>query len=744
MRIAAIVIAACACVCSLAAEPQPLAGAFTLDENQNFCANGVYQPASIMGKPKSLRAWGSYCNGGDKDTGRAVSSVFAAPHQLSLFLAGQPSDRGLRLQLEHVSDGSRLSLMPHENPGVTWMRYDFAVPDSWAASPVRLIAEDRATGLGGWLAFSEPIQPDPLVDLPQTGNLLWRTARHFVLTMIPCFALCAFLAWRGIDDSLVLGAVALVGIGLSGYLAFWASFLSPRLGHLLGVFVPLAGAAALIWLTPKLSPTARAALQRLLVPAMLTFCASIMVLGAGFLYGGMRSPIATPRTRFSHQLMGDNALPFIFADQVRAGHINKPMDGEWHSSDRPPLQTGMILAQWPFLARPRQLGYTTLGAVLQSLWIFALWLLLHAFNLDRRAVSLALAVPLFSGFVFLNTFYLWPKLFAAAFMLLFAAFILPQRAGRLPHERLEAALAGALLAFGLLTHGGSLFALLGIVAAALILRIKVPLKRVALIACVCLLLYFPWILYQKLFDPPGDLLLKWHLAGVTQVDPRPFLQVFTSAYAHLTFPQLVYNRERSASQIFDHVREYWGRLAQLAPALASGAAGHDRVAKLLSEERVLQFFNLFPALGFLIAGPLALVAGLIERYRTREWRAAFRMWVYVGCTLVVYWMLMFRPEAGAVHEDTYVAVLLASAGSTLALWSISRWLALAAGALQIALNFLAYGVYMREPGTPGVLTEGALQYGNLGLFVAALAGILVMLIRTGIARATLAPREYAE
>ena len=35
---------------------------------------------------------------------------------------------------------------------------------------------------------------------------------------------------------------------------------------------------------------------------------------------------------------------------------------------------------------------------------------------------------------------------------------------------------------------------------------------------LALVLYAPWLAYQRLYDPPGDRLLKWHLAGVTEVE----------------------------------------------------------------------------------------------------------------------------------------------------------------------------------------------------------------------------------
>ena len=50
----------------------------------------------------------------------------------------------------------------------------------------------------------------------------------------------------------------------------------------------------------------------------------------------------------------------------------------------------------------------------------------------------------------------------------------------------------------------------------------------------CLTLLFvvllPWVLYQKVYDPPGNRLLKWHIAGVIDVDSRGFLEALYQSY----------------------------------------------------------------------------------------------------------------------------------------------------------------------------------------------------------------------
>jgi len=50
-----------------------------------------------------------------------------------------------------------------------------------------------------------------------------------------------------------------------------------------------------------------------------------------------------------------------------------------------------------------------------------------------------------------------------------------------------------------------------------------------------LALYLPWMLFQTLIDPPGNRLLKWHLAGVQEVDGRNFLTALRDSYGALSW-----------------------------------------------------------------------------------------------------------------------------------------------------------------------------------------------------------------
>jgi hypothetical protein len=377
------------------------------------------------------------------------------------------------------------------------------------------------------------------------------------------------------------------------------------------------------------------------------------------------------------------------------------------------------------------LQYTVISVILQSLWIFALWLFLAAFDLDSRAIGLALTVCILSGFVFLNSFYVWPKLLAGAYILGFSAILLPGRFMPVLRENtLLPLFAGSLVALGLLAHGGSVFAIFGIILTLVSLRRRIGLRALLLIGITCFSLYLPWILYQKLYDPPGDRLVKMHLAGVAGVDSRPFIQVFTSAYRNLTFHQFLENKLANVHAVADHQTEYWHGVLQLLRQLKrSDPNSTALLAQTSGALRALCFFFFVPNLGFLVLGPVSLVLGIHQRYRSREWKTAAIIWLYVALTAAIWCLVMFIPGLTVIHTSTYAMILLAFAGSILALWAVSPWLAVVVGSLQIEINFLLYISFLK-PETPfGALNPSSLRFGTMTLALLALVCTFLLLKR---------------
>ena len=126
-------------------------------------------------------------------------------------------------------------------------------------------------------------------------------------------------------------------------------------------------------------------------------------------------------------------------------------------------------------------------------------------------------------------------------------------------------------------------------------------------------------------------------------------------------------------------------------------------------------------------GPVFLVAGLARRYRTPVWRAAAVCWLCVFCTVVIWWALLFLPDEAKVHQGAYTANLLAMAGSALAVWAVSRRLAMALIVMQSLYTFFLYVVYAKGSAPPGVLVEGVVHRGELLLLIASLPFLFLTL-----------------
>ncbi len=451
---------------------------------------------------------------------------------------------------------------------------------------------------------------------------------------------------------------------------------------------------------------------------------SLLVASTGFVYGGLESPFETASTRFSHALPTDNTIPYLFAEGVVNGHVKRPLLANWLSSDRPPLQTGMYLSQRRYLVR--ELPYTVMSVVAQSLWILSLWLLLRAFRIRRHAISLILLVCLCNGFIFLNTFYTWPKLLAASYVLGFAALLLSPEFSSAARGRWPVGvLAGALLAFAMLSHGGSMFAIAAILVARLLLRRSLDVKLFSFLLGSAFLLYLPWMLYQKFYEPPGDRLLKYHLAGVEEPDPRTFGQVAAAEYGKLTVRDWATNRFENLMAIVDHQGEYWRDVGALLSGLAHpGSRSGPGIAKLAAEMRAMNFFYLSPCMGPLLSGLVALGIGSLRRIGSVEWKTALRLWLVIAGTIVVWCLLMFRPGSTILHQGTYALVLLFAAASLLTLWALSPVSAVVIGSVSAALHVVLYVVLTRQSTGGEVLAENSLDYGLLSLAVLSFLAIV--------------------
>ncbi|WP_432825497.1 hypothetical protein [Dactylosporangium sp. CA-092794] len=151
------------------------------------------------------------------------------------------------------------------------------------------------------------------------------------------------------------------------------------------------------------------------------------------------------------------------------------------------------------------------AVLLQVLCVPAVWALLRALRLTGYRLIVVLTMFLFTGFFVYNSVFVWPKLLAASMTLTAFALLFFGRPARSMW-----ALAGVAAGAGMVAHAGVAFTLLPMGLLLLRRRYRPSWQHLGLTAAGGALLQAPWMAYRKIIDPPGDQLLKWHLAGVWQ------------------------------------------------------------------------------------------------------------------------------------------------------------------------------------------------------------------------------------
>lgn len=671
---------------------------------QGFCRNGAY-PKTVWpagGLPAGTVGWGSYCSLGDYNLGWVASEPFAAGSTAAFYVAGYPGRPGLRLAVENLNDGHQLPLQFQAPPGNSWTLYHFRLPPRWKGQRVRLLAEDKAAAPAGWVAFAyvpRQVRQEAHFGLRLLGMFL----ALFIVTILPAAAACVVAALRGVKRTLDLTTIALLTIGLVGYGAFWCYFLNHALGLIFSYVILLLSSATVIWIgihrrrSPQL-----AALRRMLVPAFLVFTASLLMVSLGFVYGRPNSVQDYAVHRFAPPLLSiDNFLPKMLADDVFAGNIPRPFFANWLSSDRPPLQAGMAVWHYAWTRGNRDLVYEVLGSIFQLTFLAGLWAFLEAAGIDRRATALTIAAALFSGFTFVNSFYVWPKLLPVAYLLLLPAYFFTERYSHIRADWRVGSMVGATAALAMLCHGGSIFALLGIGVALLMLR-RIPTPRFLLAAgATAILLYLPWTLYQRYFDPPGDRLVRMHLMGTMEPGPEKLSRLFLENYEKLGWSSTVHYKIANLHTLVDTQSLGQDPIEVLTTFLRGGR--QQRRAAVASL-RYVMFLQWFWSLDLFCIVPLiCLVYAIYRRPGTPEFRQSLVLWLCAGMTLLVWCLLLFGPGGTIVHQGCYFTEIAAFAAGVLGLWAFSPLLALLFTAAHVLFTLVIY-VFLRSPEPLGVAT----------------------------------------
>jgi hypothetical protein len=502
-----------------------------------------------------------------------------------------------------------------------------------------------------------------------TDSLTWDGAGHVranlqLLSAFAAFTLNGiflgtvwFAAARRLEAArLVAGAwtplLASAAVAVLGYLAFWAYFAGPTFGRMftLGVFV-LGG---LDLLRDRGANTGLG--EDAVAASKLLILVGVLYLAVLYLFSSDLDfyELAIGRWRtMSH----DNAMPHAVAEDLYLGKsLHWPPAG-WLSSDRPPLQSGWMLLTWVFGSALR-LDDRAMGATsamwLQLTWVFALYGLLASLGLPRRRACAWIAVLSLCGFFVFNSAFTWPKLSAGAFGCgAFGLWALPNRDAV---SRSGIIIGGVLAALALLSHAGVAFSFVAL-APWVITRVPARGRAWGEAFLLFLLLMLPWTAYQKFYEPPGNRLLKMHLAGQIDVDNRSTWEAVRDSYSKLSWAEIIAVRKANLAM---QVPRDWQWL-------------HDFSSAGAPRRRGMEIFILPNALTWWIFGLGAFPLAFIRLRGRLDWTPHLTLLAWVLATLALWCSLLYFPTMAIVHQGSYCVPMVLFALLTTWLERASAW-----------------------------------------------------------------------
>jgi hypothetical protein len=514
--------------------------------------------------------------------------------------------------------------------------------------------------------------------------------------------------------ALPLSLFSLLSIATSaliGYAVFWCYFASAGFGRAVSLLLWLAALAVL------LVPSQRRQLRRVVrqaevaIPSLLMLCASFFYLTLHL--GLLPDPVPQGWSWSRHASLSrmvrapDNRIPLEFARRL---YESNELRGS-HHSDRPPLEAGLVLIQYPVWRAVESASanewavdayYQVFGVLLQCTWISAAYALMRMLGLASPQVVFVLLALIPSHFFFIHSIFVWPKLLAGGLAVgTFCLLLLGGSASR-PLSRRHMATAAALAALAVLAHGGVATSLVGFGLALSLPRLFPGWRNVLLGVLVMGALIAPWTAYQHYVDPPGNYVIKNHLAGIKTRDDRGTWEAVADAYSATTLRELAKTKWRKVRFVL----------------------GLDRKPRTIADVnefframRHYQFLHVFLSLDVLNAGWLAVAVGAIfgpadSLYR----RLAYVLGIAVVC--LIAWILLLL-SAPIVQHGSYATMILLFTGLAAAIAQLPPLLSLPVLSLHVALSVAAIlGFALERQYAPVSLAAAAASYLALVAFSA--------------------------
>lgn len=615
----------------------------------------------------------TYCAQGDASLAILRTTPYGpGTEKIVLMVSGYPANAGISLQAVSL-DGAVVAPIKTDNVGDSWKALNLSIPAPVTDRAFAIELVDKSSSGFGWAGIGQGPTISALSMLTHMAPLLGT----IVIAHCWLILLALSLPCRWSTSSKVTGAM--LAMGMASAITVAAYVLRADVGTVISgalLAAPVLFFTATRRYGSELLKDLLATNRLLAAPLML--CLLVLWIGLyPFDWDGSDGAVPAARWR---DLPVDAWLPYIFAEMIGRGHITNPMFGDWLSSDRPPLQSGLYLIfrhVWPDRSG---LVYQAVATWAQALVLVPVYLLLIS-SVAARPRAVILFTIATSSLVILNSLFVWPKLLAATYCAIYHIALFKHPSDQRGSHWLTAGIAAAL---AMLCHGGALFVLVGSTAAFLIQR-RLPHALPSLVKCgaVAVLLYLPWVLYQRLIDPPGDRLLKWHFAGQIEVSNSTLFQALGAAYSNRSFGGWILDRVGNVRLMTAHTTEFfadvWSLLANPGPS---------------EIKTVVERSFFFTSYSMWFASPLLLVPILIYLRLRRQGGAPPLPWppgvvASLGLSLLFWVSVMLLPESTIIHSGAYLGIIFLQMTTLLSLaWCSPPLLYIAVAANTVIFAYI--------------------------------------------------------
>lgn len=649
-------------------------------------------------------------------TGTIVSDPFVLGDTLVLYAGGNLRDDRIILSAIDTVSGESLRFMSLRRiDGIALKRW--TIPSQWQGKTIILKASDHNPSHSGWIGISPPLFKAPTAHRFQSFHRLLANGIHALvpsLILILIGASGTLLTIRIYPRMREFGLLLMFAIpSTMGYAAFFIYLWSPLAGFFFSVSLAAAAGILILVQANQIEKLPGELIRKYLPAFCIALLSAVLYSSLLHLVWNPHNSIVTAQERFfAHVLPLDNFLPYTTMERLFSGEGLKPFVMEWRSTDRPPLQAAILLLVRPFI-RDSIEGYQGVSVFINCWAFVGVFFMLLRMGIQRNASLWVLSLLVFSGTFFVNGAYVWPRVSPLVFLCIVIGMLIgePQQRKDFPYWLS----IGIGCALSILVHQGSAIALAGVFGAYLIRHPRLLRNQIVAAAVVLAIWIVPWVLFQKTYDPPGNMLQKRFLANHPEFDGVSFKDALVHAYTNITFNEWLSGRLANIKVIIGDFRtDFCHFFVQI------GRGSH--------------LFRLGTFLSLGIATLPASIGWFAPLFRRkRRSKTDTRSWWFLAYMLIaglILWTILLLPSGRTIiPHGSYLspALLLVLAG---AVASLRRWLLI----LTSAFNFLCFAVIWGLPRFVSIQTKAGIEdteildWGSTTIAVGAIVLILWLLV----------------